>query len=219
MDKNRRKIRDFFTSFTKKKWLNRIEGSKFLWVLPDKKNKKADFGRDEWTSPALAAGFKAPKKCEAGQRDACRGRWVTEQWKFRFLFDRFMYLILFEARGLIFFWTLTHCCNGFKPPVFLDIDMTCSLKCPHDSWRKILRSWAILTIDISRFASGAWYSKHIILIFPVPRCWIPFFCLDTCMHIYIYIYVHIYMYIYIYIHIHIYIYIYVYVYVYVYVHL
>jgi hypothetical protein len=29
--------RDFFTSFTKKKWLNRIEGSKFLWVLPDKK--------------------------------------------------------------------------------------------------------------------------------------------------------------------------------------
>lgn len=30
----------FFTSFTKKKWLNRIEGSKFLWVLPEKNIKK-----------------------------------------------------------------------------------------------------------------------------------------------------------------------------------
>ena len=69
----------------------------------------------------------------------------------------------FWSQRADFFWTLTHCCNGFKPPVFLDLDMTCSLKCPHDSWRKILRSWAILTIDISRFASGAWYSKHIIL--------------------------------------------------------
>lgn len=116
--------RDFFTSFTKKKWLNRIEGSKFLWVLPDKKK---SWFRQRWMNQSCLGRRVQGSQEVWGRTTGCLSWKISHRAvKIQISFWPFHVFNPFWSQRADFFldfntllqWVQTTCFSGYRHDLF-----------------------------------------------------------------------------------------------------